>query len=210
MLPALTAILAAGKFLAPLAVKKLAVTKILQKVGPEKAVDSLRGVNAKLRQSVPAYGHSAADRAEEGLTALEEGIKGVRGHEAVAKAWVWFERLEKDNPTLANAVIKTYLEGMTPLQWARVVLSGVTTTESAAPAEGASAGGSGANSAARGNGASRSGAELLDLLHEGHPELKDYHVILIPKDAEAHAALGAAPPPSDAAAGTGSRPDGKV
>ena len=181
----LPALATAAKVMAPLALKKLAVSKIINKLGPERAVGELRKVNDHLRRGSPSYyPPKLADKTSEGLDALEDAVSGVRGQEAVARWWQWYERLEKDNPTLANAVIKSYVETLPGMRWATALLRGAAPAEPPPPPPPATAGASSdvslAARAASAAGDAR-GQRLLRQLHEAHPELSDYHVILVPK-----------------------------
>ena len=74
-------------------------------MGPERTVSEMRKVNEKLRHTSSSYyPPMLADAAGNGLDMLERSVQGVRKQDAVARWWHWYERLEKDNPTLANAV----------------------------------------------------------------------------------------------------------
>ena len=99
------AAIAAGavKFGAAAVLKKIALTKVVQKVGPERALTELRGLNQKLKGSGVKYSGEVASAADASLNTLEKP-EALRSDSGVA--WAWYSTLEKENPTLAAAVLQ--------------------------------------------------------------------------------------------------------
>jgi hypothetical protein len=180
------------------ALKKVAVSKILLRVGPDKALHDLRKLNAHLRQrseGVP-YTAEVADAADRSLAALERSLETVKGEERVQRFWSWYQSLEKKNPTLADAVFKTWLEVLPGMRWANVVLKGTPAPQQVA------SGSDLASDAAKPPGDSdpsisvkprdqppvgsdKHAAATEQMLRRSHPEVfADYHVILVPRGEE--------------------------
>lgn len=107
-IPAAAAAAGVGKVAAVWAMKKMAVTKVLQKVGTDRAIEQLRSANKSLQEQ-GVYTESIGRATSSALDVLESSLKNVKEQEQVAAIWKWYERLEKDNPTLFNAVVKTYV-----------------------------------------------------------------------------------------------------
>ena len=183
------------------ALKKVALSKVLQRVGPEKAIRDLRELNSRLRQSSERVPHSAqlADAADQSLAALERSLQAVKGEERVQRLWAWYTSLEKKNPTLADAVLKTYLEVLPGMRWANVVLKGTpppqdasssgsseaVSSDSARPLSDLAAGTSASPLEQAAVGSDEHAAALLQHMRRSHPEVfSKYHVILVPREDE--------------------------
>lgn len=144
----------------------------------------MHSANRSLHAAQPElYNAEMFNATHEGLRLFERSLQGLHEQEQLVRAWGWFERLEKDNPTLAQVLLKTYLEAYTPVKWASALLR----SADPVPAQGAAADDPNqASGAATGAGAQPSTAEadaLLRKLHAAFPEeLRDYHVVLVPRD----------------------------
>ena len=121
-LPAIAA--AAVKFGGAAMLKKVALSKVIQKVGPDKVLGELKTLNGRLRSSGGRYGADVADAAEDSLSALERSLTTLRGDERVGALWGWYSRLEKDNPTLAAAILKSWMETLPGAKWASALMPG--------------------------------------------------------------------------------------
>ena len=160
--------------------KKVALSKVIQRLGPDKVVRELRRQNAKLRNSGVHYSADVADAAEESLNLLERSLLTLRGDERVGALWGWFSSLEKNNPTLAAVILKTWLETLPGMKWASAMMAGSNSSgsnpdsvqsvaEEAATAKGA-------------NG-DLEHAAIIAAIRKTHPQiLEDYHLVLIPRD----------------------------
>ena len=127
-LPAIAA--AAVKFGGAAMLKKVALSKVIQKVGPDKVLGELKTLNGRLRSSGGRYGADVADAAEDSLSALERSLTTLRGDERVGALWGWYSRLEKDNPTLAAAILKSWMETLPGAKWASALMGGSNTSNS--------------------------------------------------------------------------------
>ena len=76
--PALASI---AKFAGFAAVKKVALSRVLQKIGPEKAVSQMRSLNQTLKKEAAGMGYSAevVAAADKSLDALETTLAAVKG-----------------------------------------------------------------------------------------------------------------------------------
>jgi hypothetical protein len=184
------ALIGASKVAALYVVKKVAFTKVLQKFGPTQAVTSLRELNAALRRkAMDSYPPALADATEKGLDTLEASLAGLRGQNKVQAVWTWYDRLEKDNPTLFHAVLKTYTDTLPGMKWAYAVLKGDAAVSGRTASRSGAATSIDANASVAARAAAAEAADalgptgeaLLERLHAGHPELRNYHVILVPK-----------------------------
>lgn len=174
------ALAAAAKFAGLAAAKKVAFSRVVQRVGPERALQELRKVNSVLkeeakRSSLPV-GAEVAAAADWSLDTLERSLGALKGEARVQMLWAWYDDLEKRNPTLAAAVLKTYFEQLVPgVKWANMVLKG---TPKPAPVE-AESGPSAATESTDDDGRI---ADAIKKLHVAHPEVfDDFHVVLVPK-----------------------------
>ena len=175
-------------------------SQVLQKVGPDKTIGELRALNEHLRRSGVRYGSEVADAAEESLNVLERSLANLKGDERLGALWGWYSTLEKSNPTLAAAVLKTWLETLPGMKWASVLMSkgssagvsgGSSSDDSKGRGNGDNGGGGrsgsgGGNSstteAADGEIASRA-SSVLEAIRSTHPGVFDkYHVVLIPRE----------------------------
>ena len=180
-LPAIAA--AAVKFGGAALLKKVALSKVIQKLGPDKVVGELRALNGKLRTSGVRYGPEVADKAEESMVALEHSLAALRGDERIGAVWAWYSNLEKKNPTFAAVILKSWMETLPGMKWASALLSSSGTpavsqgASSAAPAESQGA----SSSAAVGSDAHAN--SIINAIRESHPNVfEDYHVVLVPRD----------------------------
>ena len=174
------------------AVKKVTVSKVLGRIGPEKAIKDLRKLNNHLRERSAGlkYSSEIADAAEQSLDALELSLDAVRGEERVQRLWAWYTSLEKSNPTLADAVFKSWLEVLPGMRWASALLKGTPKPEReqdgsqrlrvSDSAMGAS------ESVSPGKiGSDEHVSSALGRLQRSHPDIfATYHVILVPKQDE--------------------------
>lgn len=182
-----------------LLMKKFAVSRVIGKIGPERAIKELREMNADLQRR-GLYSESVGGSADESLSALEGLLKDVREDDRVAVVWSWYEELEKRNPTLATAVMKSYLDAIPPLKWANVLLKGAKPSAKG-PAEGgghehehatkgaAEGGGhdhehatTSGRWASAGNVDEAKQVNLIKAMHAAFPELSNYHVVLVPRE----------------------------
>jgi len=119
---------------------------------------------------------------DDGLQRLDSAITAAEENEQVRRAYEWYSTLEKSNPTAAGILLKTYLESLGPVKWVTALLQ-----------PSVSAGGEHGRGAAhsRPSGTAASVVEplageeyerLLKIMCEAAPELRDYHVILVPKE----------------------------
>ena len=186
VVPAFPVLAAAAKFAGAAAVKKVAFSRVLQRVGPENAIKELRRVNGKLRESSQHKGLlEASDAADWSLDTLERSMGALKGDERVQAMWAWYDQLEKRNPGLATAVMKTYFEALPVfgggVRWANTVLKGSSTsTSTATAADGAARSGSAREARPESD---PNVAAAIEKLHTAAPEVfRDYHVVLVPKD----------------------------
>ena len=175
--PVLTGAAKVAGLAAGVAVKKFAVTKVLQKIGPQRAVQELRDLNRNL-QSRGVYSSMTAKAADESIDALDGLLKEVREDERVTMIWNWYVELEKRNPTLAAAVVKSYLESMPGMKWASVLLKDAKPTDKSVEetAAGTTTGGPLDEAEVKKQ------SSLLQRMHAQFPELTNYHVVLVPRD----------------------------
>ena len=145
----------------------------------------LSNVNRELLR-LGVYSTNVADSAEQGLQALGRSVKGLKESEQLQKAWDWFEKLEKNNPTLANAVLKTYLETVPGAKWAGALFRGMPSPlpHEVSPDE------HGSTNVPLADEMDDKTVSLIKKLHQQHPELADYHVILLPRESLSDAAAG--------------------
>lgn len=174
-LPAIAA--AAVKFGGAAMLKKVALSKVIQKVGPDKVLGELKTLNGRLRSSGGRYGADVADAAEDSLSALERSLTTLRGDERVGALWGWYSRLEKDNPTLAAAILKSWMETLPGAKWASALMGGSNTSNS-----GTSDTGSGSGRQVEQEDDSNA-SSIIRALRETHPAVfEEYHVVLVPRD----------------------------
>ena len=177
------AAIAAGavKFGAAAVLKKIALTKVVQKVGPERALTELRGLNQKLKGSGVKYSGEVASAADASLNTLEKSLEALRGDERVGALWTWYSTLEKENPTLAAAVLKTWLDTLPGVKYAYALMSDGAKKKAAVDASSSSTDG---QATVIGSGASDERASaILQAIRESHPGLEEeYHIVLIPKE----------------------------
>lgn len=187
-LPAIAA--AAVKFGGAAVLKKVALSKVIQKIGPDRTLHELRAMNGKLRAK-GVLNDAVADAAEESLQALDRSLTSLRGDERIGAVWAWYTTLEKSNPTFAAAILKTWLEGLPGIKWASAVLNAAPKPPDGLLARGASDGGASdsgsSHGAAASNAASVDGdaahAAVIQELRKSHPALLDrYHVVLVPRE----------------------------
>ena len=193
-LPALAA--AAVKFGGAAMLKKVALSKVIQKVGPQRTVTELRKLNERLRSSGGRYSSKVADAADESLNALDGALDTLRGDERLGAVWAWYATLEKNNPTLAAAILKTWLETLPGMRWASALMSGSPSSSSNAQkldnAEGGGGGGGGGGAGGGGGigsvdsasvASDEHAATLIQAIRESHPQIFEaYHVVLVPRD----------------------------
>jgi len=184
--------LAAVKFGGAAILKKVALSKVMQKVGPDKILGELRALNNQLRLSGVPYGAKVADASEESLNVLERSLTNLKGDERVGALWTWYSTLEKKNPSLAAAVLKTWLETLPGMKWASVLMS----KGSGSSASGSSSTGSDTSSSSSSSAeaasrmdasdeASVRAASVLEAIRKTHPDVfKEYYVVLIPREDE--------------------------
>ncbi len=165
-----------AKLLASVALKKVAMHSVLRKLGVRRTVEMARESSRRLHAAQPRlYPSAAHQRAIDGLDSLERSLDGVREDEVVRRAWAWFQSLEKNDPTLASALLKAWLETTSPVKWASTLLSAAApaapTAEPPPPPQQQQT--------------SHDQAEvdqLIRKLHAAAPELDAYHVVLVPKE----------------------------
>ena len=160
----------------------------MKKLGVKRTVTDIRAINRKLHETAPStYPASAAALADSSLDALERSLRGLREDEAVQKAWSWFVALEADNPTFANALLKTLLDSLKPVRWASTLLMPDKSDASASASSSASSSASASSSTSAPEAASATNSNEAELLIKrattAVPELEDYHVLLVPKAA---------------------------
>ena len=170
--------------------KKVALSKVMQKVGPDKILGELRALNNQLRLSGVPYGAKVADASEESLNVLERSLTNLKGDERVGALWTWYSTLEKKNPSLAAAVLKTWLETLPGMKWASVLMS----KGSGSSGNGSSSTRSDTSSSSSAEAASRMDASdeasvrassVLEAIRKTHPDVfKEYYVVLIPREDE--------------------------
>lgn len=168
----------AGKMVAALALKKLAMHSILRKLGAERAIGELRRLNDRVRSSSPdSYSPHLHQQVDTSLVQLEAQLVRLRESERIQAAWSWFESLEKDHPSVARVIMKSYIESFAPVKyWGALMRStpkpDCEAAKYAAAREDASAL---RESAAR-------ETEMLRKIRAAVPEVfGEYHVVLIPK-----------------------------
>ena len=182
--------LAAVKFGGAAILKKVALSKVMQKVGPDKILGELRALNNQLRLSGVPYGAKVADASEESLNVLERSLTNLKGDERVGALWTWYSTLERKNPSLAAAVLKTWLETLPGMKWASVLMS----KGSGSSGNGSSSTRSDTSSSSSAEAASRMDASdeasvrassVLEAIRKTHPDVfKEYYVVLIPREDE--------------------------
>ena len=190
-LPALSVLgtLASGAgIIAGGALKKLALANVVKKVGMAKVIRDLRSLNDALHRTRPdLYKLETRDSAMAGLDALDRSLGQLREQEQVSRAWKWFEQLEKDNPNVAQVLLKTYLESFPSLKWASAILRPdplPPRSDGATPGGGVDTSGASAEmlSPILPEAAERERQQVLRRLLEAVPELERYHIILLPKE----------------------------
>lgn len=120
-------ILGAGaKFFVAFALKKIAVTTLIQRYGLRNTFQKLHEINAMLFKTSDnsSYTVHAFRAVDSSLTTLEEGMLTLSESEQVIAIWEWLQNIEKDNPSFVTHVVKVYLEAMPPYKWMRTVMSG--------------------------------------------------------------------------------------
>ena len=177
------------------AAKKVAFSQVIRRVGPEATLSEIRKMNQRLRSST--YGEEVANAADASLDALEHSLKAVQGNERVQLLWSLYTQLEKQNPTLADAVFKTWLDALPGVRWANALLKGTpspsgrdgkldgskdqhaaSSSEATFVKEAAAA----PPSSAACPGSDEHVAATIERLHMTHPEIFElYHVALIPR-----------------------------
>ena len=172
--------------------KKVALSKVIQKVGPQRTEPALRKLNERLRTSGGRYSGKVADKADESLNALDGALGTLRGDERLGAVWAWYATLEKNNPTLAAAILKTWLETLPGMKWASALMSGSASSSSNeqkldnAEGSGGAGGGGGigsVDSASVGAGSDERAAKLMQAIRDSHPQIfEEYHVVLVPRD----------------------------
>ena len=175
--------LPAVKFGGAAILKKVALSKVMQKVGPDKILGELRALNNQLRLSGVPYGAKVADASEESLNVLERSLTNLKGDERVGALW-------RKNPSLAAAVLKTWLETLPGMKWASVLMS----KGSGSSGNGSSSTRSDTSSSSSAEAASRMDASdeasvrassVLEAIRKTHPDVfKEYYVVLIPREDE--------------------------
>lgn len=187
--PALAA--AAVKFGGAAIFKKVALTKVLQRVGPEKTIGELRGLNSRLRKSGVRYSAEVSDAAEESLNVLEGSLANLKGDERIGALWAWYSTLEKSNPTLAAAVLKTWLDTLPGMKWAYVLMSkgsggGDSNRSNDIGNSNSSSGDAADRIADAPDSVSARASSVLEAIRTTHPRVfEEYHVVLIPREDEA-------------------------
>jgi hypothetical protein len=184
-------VLALGaKVIAGATVKKVAMHQVLKKLGPERALKLARDVNSSLHRAQPGmYPPALQQHAADSIDALERSLSGIREEESLRRAWQWYERLEKDNPSLATMVIKSYLESFTSMKYASAVLGPLMSGGAPAAAVGAASEALPAQLPDDPAEVERQ-TSLVAKACAAVPELDDYHVVLIPKRAVDEEARG--------------------
>ena len=175
--PVLAGAAKVGTAAAALAAKKFAVSRIVGKLGVERAFQELHKLNRALERS-GAYSPEVATAAADGLEQLDRSLAGLKEDERVKVAWQWYEGLEKNNPTLASAVLKTYMETLPGARWASAVLKGTPSREADGSAQEHAGGSSDGDEADGGEPA----LSLVRRLRAQHPELSKYDIILMPRE----------------------------
>jgi hypothetical protein len=176
------------------ALKKVTIHSIIKKLGANRLLRDVRSLNASLHQRSPSVHPIAArDRVNGTLDVLDRSLKGLQEQEQLQYAWKWFESLEKQSPSFAQVVLKTYVETLTPVKWASSLVQAV--LKDGGVKEAPIAGGQ------KADGGSTNGDALLKKLHAAAPELSRYHVLLIPKDFEESDAESSPPTPDSSADG---------
>ena len=103
-------IVGAGKVLAGAGLKKLALNSVVRKLGPQRVLSEMHAANRSLHAAQPeVYTAEMFNATHDGLRLFERSLQGLHEQEQLLRAWGWFERLEKDNPSLAQVLLKTYL-----------------------------------------------------------------------------------------------------
>jgi hypothetical protein len=180
-IPALA--LTAAKFGGAAILKKLALSRVIQRIGPDRAIGAARALNQQLRSSGVRYSGEVADAADESLLLLERSLGALRGDERIGALWSWYSTLEKNNPTLAAAVLKTWIESLPGVKWASTLLS--TPSEASKPSDGSGGGATstdGSATRAEADTADLRASALVQKIRESHPEaFDDYHIVLVPK-----------------------------
>lgn len=159
--------------------KKLAIVNLVRKLGAGRVIKDLRRLNERAHIGQPSV-HTAQSyaAAEAALDTLEASLHGVREQAQVQQAWRWFESLEKNDPGVAQVILKALLEQHGVVKWASALLR---------PDQGAGVSSPSPQqerlSEERARGLEREGESLLRKLHAAEPSLANYHVILIPREA---------------------------
>ena len=180
--PRATFALAAVKFGGAAILKKVALSKVMQKVGPDKILGELRALNNQLRLSGVPYGAKVADASEESLNVLERSLTNLKGDERVGALW-------RKNPSLAAAVLKTWLETLPGMKWASVLMSkGSGSSGNGSSSTRSDTSSSSAEAASRmdaSDEASVRASSVLEAIRKTHPDVfKEYYVVLIPREDE--------------------------
>ena len=115
---------------------------------------------------------------------LEKTLGTLRGDERIGALYAWFATLEKNNPTLANVVLKTWLEALPGVKWATTILGPSSSSSSSSSGDAKTESASDPVAASNLSGAVElQHTAVLEAIRETHPDVFDaYHVVLIPKE----------------------------
>lgn len=166
------------KILAAFTIKKLAIVAIVNKLGVERTIALFRQINQTLYDTQRhIYGQTIYETVCRGIVTLENTIKSMRESEKLNAIWDWVQSMEKSNPTFTSAVMSSYLDKFPPYKWMKTVMREAEGKREEDDTKTAS-------STTNAQMASMSEADykaLMTRMNAAFPEIKDYHVVLIPK-----------------------------
>jgi hypothetical protein len=113
----------------------------------------------------------------------------MQENERVQRIWEWLQAIDKNNPTFVNAVVKSYIERLEPYKWMKTIMGaskdsksfhsvnehGFVEAEVFMPA-------SPVKDVNMRTVSDEEYVKLIEQMHAACPTLKDYHVVLIPKE----------------------------
>lgn len=114
----------AGKVLALITLKKLAIVAIINKLGVARTFQIFRDINKGLfsAQSVTGgmYTKQMYDGIDTSITVLENSLKTLAPQEHAQKVYNWFK--DQTNQPFVQGVLKTYLEMFPSVKWMKTAM----------------------------------------------------------------------------------------
>jgi len=116
----------AGKLLAFITLKKLAIVAIINKLGITRTFQIFREINQGLlnHKNITGgiYNQTMYDGINSGLDVLEKSLKNLAPQEHAQKVYNWFKDLSTSNQPFVQAVLKAYMDMFPAIQWMKQTL----------------------------------------------------------------------------------------